>query len=143
MDAFYFFESEWHLEFDVGCCVGVVCQFVVVVESVVFCSESEVLVPCHACFFPFCEPVEFGSWLDEELHFHLFEFSHAEDELSCYDFVAECFSYLCDSEWYFHAAGLLYVEVVDEYALMVVVCVSWMGVVYKVELLLGVVPSNV
>ena len=114
VDALHFLETEGHVEFDVRSCIGIVCQFFVVVETVVFSAESQGLMPCHACGLPFFEPFEFGSGLYEELHFHLFELTHAEDELACYDFVAESLSDLCDAEGHFHASGLLHVEVVDE-----------------------------
>ena len=55
--------------------------------------------------------------MSEELHLHLFELAHAEDELAGHDFVAEGLTDLCDTEGDFHAARLLYVQVVDEDAL--------------------------
>ena len=66
---------------------------------------------------PFLEPIEFGAGLHEELHLHLFELAHTEDELAGDDFVAECLSDLCDTEGQFHASRLLHVEVVDENSL--------------------------
>ena len=45
VDAFQFLESHREVEFDVGCCVGVVRQFDVVVEAVHSIAEAEGLVP--------------------------------------------------------------------------------------------------
>ena len=77
--------------------------------------------PSHATLFPLVKPLELCAWLNEELHLHLLEFSHAEDELACYNLVAEGFAYLRNSEWDLHASCLLHVEVVDEDAL----CCFW------------------
>ena len=53
-------------------------------------------------------------WLHEELHLHLLELAHAEDELACHDFVTESLTDLCNTERNLHAARLLHVQVVDE-----------------------------
>ena len=92
-------------------------EFVVVVVAVFFIAEAESLVPFEAPFLPLAEPCELLARAHEELHFHLLEFAHAEDELACHDFVAECLAYLRYAEGNAHAAGLLHVEVVHEYAL--------------------------
>ena len=117
VDALHLLESEWHAELHVCSGVGVMGKFVVVVEAIVLCSESQSLMPCHACLLPFLKPLQFGARLDEELHLHLLELPHAEDELPGHDFVAESLAYLCDAERYFHASRLLHVEVVDKDAL--------------------------
>ena len=54
---------------------------------------------------------------DEELHLHLLEFTHAEDELAGNDLVPEGLSDLRDAERQLHSTGLLDVEEVDEDAL--------------------------
>src|SRR3712207_1102725 len=107
MYTFHLLESEWHVELYVGGSIGIVCQFVVVVETVVLCTESKSLMPCHAAFFPFLEPIEFCSRLYEELHLHLLELAHTENKLACYYLIAECLSYLCYSKRNLHASGLL------------------------------------
>ena len=71
-------------------------------------------MPFQTFFLPFLEPFDLGARAYEELHLHLFELSHSEDELTGDDFVAECLSCLCDAERNLHAACLLHVEVVDE-----------------------------
>ena len=80
-------------------------------------AEAQGLVPLQADFLPLLEPLQLGAGLYEELHFHLLEFAHAEDELACHDFVTEGLTDLCNTEGNFHAARLLYVQVVDENAL--------------------------
>ena len=114
VDALYLFESEGHEELDVGSGVGVVCEFLVVVEAVFVVTEAECLVPFESELFPVGEPLHLLAWAHEELHLHLLELTHTEDELSCDNLVAEGFTYLCDTERNLHASGLLYVEEVDE-----------------------------
>ncbi len=117
VDAFDFLESEGHTEFNVGGGVGVVCQFFVVVEAIFVIAHAEGLVPCQTPLFPLLEPLEFFAGAYKELHFHLLELAHTEDELACDNLVAEGLAYLCDAEGYAHTAGLLDVEVVDKDAL--------------------------
>ena len=117
VDAFHLLETEGHLELDVGGGVGVVRQLVVVVEAIVFSPESQCLMPRHAPLLPCFEPVELRAGLHEELHLHLLEFAHAENELPRHDFVAERLSDLRDAERQLHATCFLHVQVVHEDAL--------------------------
>ena len=78
-------------------------------------------MPVEAFFLPFLEPFEFGAGAHEELHLHLFELSHTEDELAGDNLVSERLACLGYAERHFHAACLLHVEVVDEDAL----CCLW------------------
>ena len=117
MDSLHLFEAKRHTELYVGCCVGIMRQFLMVVETVVFRSESERLVPLHARFLPMGEPFQFRSRLHEKLHFHLLKLTHTEDKLPRDDFVTEGFSYLGDTERQLHAPRLLHIQIVDEYAL--------------------------
>ena len=55
-----------------------------------------------------------GAGLDEELHFHLLELAHPEDELPRNNLVAEGLADLSDAERQLHTAAFLDVEVVDE-----------------------------
>ena len=112
--AFDFLESEGHTEFDIGGGVGVVCQFVVVVEAIFFIAHAEGFVPGQTPFFPLLEPLDFLAGTYKELHLHLLEFAHTEDELASDNLVAEGLAYLRDAEGYAHTAGLLDVEVVDK-----------------------------
>ena len=92
-------------------------EFFVVVETVVFGTHAEVLVPFEPLFLPELEPFHLRSGLAEEFHFHLLELPHAEDELPGHHFVAEGLAYLCDTEGYLHAPGLLDIDIIDENAL--------------------------
>ena len=114
MDTLHFLEAKRHLKLDVGSGIGVVGKLLVVMIAVFLIAETKSLVPFQACLFPALEPLEFLSGAYEKLHFHLFELAHAEDKLTSHNLVAECFSYLCDTEGYAHAACLLHVKVVDE-----------------------------
>ena len=117
MDAFHLLEAERHAEFHIACGVGVMGQFLMVVEAVVFCAEAQSLVPCHTGILPGFKPFQFGAGLHEELHFHLLELAHTEDKLAGNDFVAESLAYLCNAEGDFHTARFLHVEIVHENAL--------------------------
>ena len=74
-------------------------------------------MPLQTLLFPVLEPLQLGSGTYEELHLHLLEFAHTEDELAGDNLVAESFADLCDAERYLHAAALLHIEKVDEDAL--------------------------
>ena len=114
VDTLQFLEAEGEVELNIGRGVGVVGQFLVIVETVVLGTHSQVHMPLHAGFLPFFEPFQFRSRFDEELHFHLLEFTHAENELSGYDFVTESFPDLGDTERNLHTACFLHVQVVHE-----------------------------
>src|SRR5574344_2155677 len=92
-------------------------KFVVVVETIVVITHSESLVPCKAVLLPCCKPVKFSTRFDEELHLHLLELPHTEDELTCNHLVAEGLSYLGYTERNLHSAGLLDIDIVHEYTL--------------------------
>ena len=117
MYALELLEPEREAELDVGRGVGIVGELLMVVETVVVLAHSERHMPLHAVLLPLAEPFHFGAGPYEELHFHLLELPHAEDELAGDDLVAESLSYLGYSERYLHPARLLHVDVVDEYAL--------------------------
>ena len=80
-------------------------------------SEAEGLVPFEAGGAPVVEPLHLLAGANEELHLHLLELAHTEDELTGHDLIAECLTDLGDTERDAHAACLLHVEIVDEYAL--------------------------
>ena len=102
------------MEFNIGSGIGIVSQFVVVVEAIVLCAEAQCLMPCHTGLLPFFKPFQFGTGLHEELHLHLFELPHTEDKLACHDLVAESLTNLGDTKRHLHAACLLHIEVVDK-----------------------------
>ena len=112
VDTFHFFESERHQEFDVSSGICVVSQFIVIVITVACISEAKCLMPFQTDFFPFLEPVKLCSRFYEELHFHLLELTHTEDELTGNDLVTESLTNLCNTERNFHTPRLLYIQVV-------------------------------
>ena len=114
MDALDLLETEREVVFDVGRGIGIVRQFVVVVETVAVVAEAQCTVPGHTGLLPLLPPLHLLAGTYEELHLHLLEFAHAEDELAGHDLVAERLSDLRDSERQFHAAGLLHVQEIDE-----------------------------
>ena len=117
VDTFQLLESEGKLELDVGGSVGVVGQLLVVVVAVLLGGDAHGEMPFEAFLLPVAEPLHLGAGTDEELHLHLLEFAHTEDELAGDNLVAEGFAYLGDAEGNLHAAGLLDVEEVDKDAL--------------------------
>ena len=110
--ALHLFKSEWHLEFDVGGSIGIVSQFLMVMETVVLGSESQCLMPCHTSLLPFRKPVKFGARLYKELHLHLLKLPHSEYELACHNFITESLAYLCYAERNLHASRFLHIEIV-------------------------------
>ena len=114
VDTFEFLEAEGKFEFDVRSGIGVVRQLFVVVEAVFFIPQTQCLVPGQTRLFPLLEPFHLLAGTDEELHFHLLELAHTEDELPGHDLVAERLADLCDTERNLHAAGFLHIEEIDE-----------------------------
>ena len=87
------------MELDVGSGIGVVCQLLMVVETVVLVAHAQCLVPCQTVFLPVFKPFHLRARLAEELHLHLLELTHTEDELACDNLVAERLADLADAEW--------------------------------------------
>ncbi len=110
-------ESEREPELDVSRSIRIVCKLVMVMEPVIPVSHSEGLVPCHTVLLPFCEPVKLSTRLDEELHLHLLELPHAENELACNNLVPERLAYLRYSERNLHASSLLHIKIIHKYTL--------------------------
>ena len=98
VNTLHLLEAERHVELDVGSCIGVVSQLVMVVETVVLSTEAQILMPLHTCLLPFGKPIQFCTWLDKELHLHLLELAHTEDKLTGNNLIAESLTYLGDSE---------------------------------------------
>ena len=73
VNTFHFLKTERHQELDVCSSIGVVCQFVVVVETVMVVAKAQRLVPFQTSSLPGLEPVKLRTRLHEELHFHLLE----------------------------------------------------------------------
>ncbi len=85
-----------------------------VMEAVVVIAETESPVPFHPGLLPVAEPVKLGPRFHEELHFHLLELAHAEDELTCHNLIPEGLAYLGYPEGKLHPPCLLHIEEVDK-----------------------------
>ena len=85
-----------------------------IVITIACITEAKRLMPFQADFFPFLEPVKFSSRFYKELHFHLFELTHTEDELTGNNLVTESLTNLCNTKRNFHTTCLLYIQVVYE-----------------------------
>src|SRR5450759_5027153 len=114
MYSFNLFKHEWEFIFDVSCSICIMSKFNMIVKTVILTSKTKRLVPFHPYLFPFFKPIQFTPRLYKELHFHLFKFSHPEDELSGNYFIAKRFSYLSNPKRNFHPSGLLNIEKIDE-----------------------------
>ena len=114
MNTLEFLETEWEIELDIGSGIGIVGKFLMVVETIVLSSHTEVHMPLQTGFLPIFEELHFSSRLAEEFHLHLLELSHTEDELTCDNLIPECLSDLCDTERDLVAAGLLDIKILDE-----------------------------
>src|SRR5574344_1235827 len=117
MDTLHFLESERHLKFDIGSGIGIMGQFLMIVETIIFSTETKSLMPFHTDFLPFREPFHLSTRFNEELHLHLFKLAHTEDELTGYNLITESLAYLSDSKRYLHTACLLYIQVIDKNSL--------------------------
>ena len=114
VDTLHLLEAERHLELDIGSGIGIVSQLVVVVETVVLCTEAQSLVPLHTGLLPFREPLQLRARLYEELHLHLLELPHTEDELTGHNLITESLTDLGNTERNLHTTSLLHVQVVHE-----------------------------
>jgi hypothetical protein len=71
-------------------------------------------MPIQAGLFPVFVPFHFFAGFDEELHFHLLKFAHAEYKLPRNNLISKSLPGLCDPKWNFHATRFLDVEEVHE-----------------------------
>ena len=114
MNTFNFLEAKRHFKLDIGCRISIVCKFIVVVEAIFLVAKAKSLMPAHTSLFPLLEPFKFFTWTNKELHFHLFEFTHTENELTSHDFVTEGLANLGDTERNAHTACLLNIQEVNK-----------------------------
>ncbi len=110
MNAFQFLEAHGKTEFDIRGRVGIMSQFLMRMKTIVFLTQTQSQVPLEAGFLPFFVPFQLSTGAHEKLHFHLLKFAHAENELTCHDFVAKRFSRLGYPERNFHTARFLYIQ---------------------------------
>ena len=98
-----FAPSEREQKFKVGGRFAVEAELfgIVVAKAQVFVFKSEREQPFVAEIAPVRKPFEVGSGFAEKFEFHLFEFAHAENEVSGCDFVTERLTYLTYTERHF------------------------------------------
>ena len=111
--------AEREEELEVGRCVGIVAQLllVVVAQTQRFLAHTEVEQEFFAEILPVRKPLQIGARLAEEFQLHLLELARAEGEVARRDFVAEGLADLRDAEGHLAARGALHVLEVDEDAL--------------------------
>src|SRR5690606_32892142 len=114
MDPLQFLEPKGELKFYIRGGIGIMGQLLVIVETVVSFAHPQGQMPVHPSFLPSLIPLLLASRGNEELHFHLFELPHAEDELPCDDLIAEGLPGLGDPKGDLHPSTLLDVQKVDK-----------------------------
>ena len=117
MDPFHFLPSDREGVFNVHRRICVMRKFDVIVIAVVFCGETHRQMPVEPLLLPVFVPLFLCAGADEELHFHLLEFAHAEDELPGYDLVPEGLPDLGNAEGDLHPGRLLDVQEINKDAL--------------------------
>src|SRR4029079_845634 len=85
-------------------------KFYMIMKTIFFFRDPEAQVPFHSYFLPGLIPFFLCTGTNKVLHLHLFKLSHAENKLSCYNFISECFSNLCDTKRNFQATCFLDIQ---------------------------------
>src|SRR5690606_8574685 len=98
MNTFHFTETKRKIIFNIQSCIGIMCKFYMIVETVFGRISSQRKVPVQAFFFPVFVPLHLYTRTYKILHFHLFKLAHTENKLSCNDLVTESFTDLCNPE---------------------------------------------
>src|SRR5688572_15482961 len=98
MNAFYFFKTDREIVFNITSCVGIMSQFNMIMKTILISRCSQACMPFQSFLFPVFIPFFLRTGTNKELHFHLLKFSHAENKLSCYNFIRECFTDLRSEE---------------------------------------------
>ena len=71
-------------------------------------------MPVQAVLFPIIKPLHLSARTAEELHLHLFELTHTENELTGNNLITECLTNLAYTKRQFHASSFLNIQVVHE-----------------------------
>src|SRR3712207_4980737 len=117
MNALNLLKSERHLKLYVGCSIGIVRQLLMVVVAIVLVTHAKSLMPGQSMLLPVLKPLHFSAGLAEELHLHLLELAHTEDELAGHNLISEGLTYLCYAEWELLPGALLHAQEVYKDAL--------------------------
>ena len=101
--------SEWEQELEVGSRLGVEAKLVriVITQTKVLVSHTEIQKELVAIIFPISKPFEVGAGLAEEFQLHLLKFAGTEYKVTGRDLVAEGFTDLCNTERQLFARGTL------------------------------------
>src|SRR5664279_5711011 len=98
MYSFHFPETKGEMKLYITGCIRIVREFVMIVKTVFFITHAQGLMPAKSLFFPVIVPLHFFSGLDEELHLHLFKFTHSENKLPGNDLIPESLACLCNAK---------------------------------------------
>src|SRR5699024_11072692 len=104
---------------DIGGSCGVVCQFIFRMRFVAqLCySYTQFLMPVKTLFQPLLVVIPISARFNKILHLHLFKLAHTKYKLSCYHFITERLTDLCNTKWNFLAGSIHYIFEVNKYAL--------------------------
>ncbi len=114
MDPFHFLEPKREFIFHVHGSIGIMSQLFMNVKTIVVVAKAKRPVPFHPDIPPGLKPSQLSAGFHEELHLHLLEFPHPEDELAGHDLIAERLADLGDPERDLHTPCFLNVQVVYE-----------------------------
>ncbi len=98
MDTFKLLETEWETVLDIPGRLGVKNEILMLMPTQIFRLKTEIKVILKTLRAPFLINRRRRFRSHEILHFHLFEFTLPEDELSRRDLIAERLADLCDAE---------------------------------------------
>src|ERR1700730_11393208 len=98
MDTFNFFKADGKFIFNITGGVSIMRQLYVVMEPIFFLWNTKTQMPFHSFLFPEVVPFLLCAGPDEELHLHLLEFPHPENELAGNNLISECLTDLCNTK---------------------------------------------
>jgi len=99
-NALEFAPAHWKQILDVVAVFGIVGKFILFVlpQAQVVFIYTDGVKPVHSLFQPVMEPFNIVSRFDEKFHFHLLEFTAAENKIACSNFIAKGLADLGDAE---------------------------------------------
>src|SRR6478609_4688504 len=117
MNSLQFFKAHREIELNITRCIGIVGKIQMVMKAIILTAKPKRLMPFHSLFLPVFIPLHFFTWFDEELHFHLFKFTHAKNKLTSYNLITKGLTDLSNTKWYFHTAGFLHIQKIHKNSL--------------------------
>src|SRR5688572_1882978 len=109
MYSFKLFKSKGKFKLNINSSIRIMGEIFMIMKTQFRLISAYCKVPLHACFFPVIVPFHFSSGRNEILHFHLLEFTHSEDELTCNNFISKCLAYLRNAKRKLLPRGFLHV----------------------------------